>query len=142
MTDQNKRGIVHVSSHHPQTGGVDGGPFLDGGELERVERVQREWMANGYGVAPVPVDGREHPEDRACPVCSTDRQEIITINWQETVARSATFTRAQLADVWPVDVADVEPGSRLAAILANAGVDMDSDLGTDRVTVTEVYEGE
>lgn len=66
-----KRGIVHVSSRHPQTGGVDGGPYVSGRELERVERAQRQWMAQGYGVAPVPEDGQEHPEDRPCPACST-----------------------------------------------------------------------
>jgi hypothetical protein len=67
-----KRGIVHVSSHHPQAGGADGGPHLSGRELERVERQQRAWTARGYGVAPVPADGREHPEDQPCPACSED----------------------------------------------------------------------
>jgi hypothetical protein len=143
MTNQEKRGIVHVSSHHPQTGGADGGGYLSGRELERVERVQRQWMAKGYGVAPVPADGREHPEDVRCPACSAGEQETVTIDWEETVARSAQFTRAQLADVWPVYApADVELGSRLAGILADAGVDMDSDVGTVRVTVTAIDEDE
>lgn len=69
-----KRGIVHVSSHHPQTGGADGGPYLSGRELERVDTAQREWMAAGYGVAPVPEDGREHALDAPCPLCGPASQ--------------------------------------------------------------------
>jgi hypothetical protein len=62
-------GIVHVSSHHPTTGGVDGTGYVSGRELERAERAQRNWMARGHGVGPAPEDGREHVEDKPCPLC-------------------------------------------------------------------------
>ena len=70
-----------------------------------------------------------------------DGYDAVTIDWTETVARSATFTRAQLASVWPVTPADVIPGSDLAGLLADAAVDMDSDVATIRTTITDVTEG-
>lgn len=68
--------------------------------------------------------------------------EMVTIDWTEVVARSATFPRSRLAVVWPVRPGDIEPGSLLAGILSGAAVDMNSDLGTERVTITEVSEGD
>jgi hypothetical protein len=70
-----------------------------------------------------------------------DGYDAVTIDWTETVARSATFTRAQLASVWPVTPADVIPGSDLSVLLADAAVDMDSDVATIRTTITDVTEG-
>lgn len=54
------KGIVHVSSHHPEG-------ELSGAELTRVETMQRRWIMRGYGVAPVPLDGKEHLEDEPLP---------------------------------------------------------------------------
>lgn len=67
------RGIVHVSSHHPSDPQTGATVSLSGRELARVERTQRAWIAKGYGVAPVPVDGQAHEEDTPCCVCSANR---------------------------------------------------------------------
>ena len=57
--------VVHVSSEHR-------GGFVSGHELDRFEKRASDWRAIGYTVAPVPADGREHPHDQTCPVCSGD----------------------------------------------------------------------
>jgi hypothetical protein len=70
-----------------------------------------------------------------------DEHDKVTVYWEEVVARSATFTRDQLAHVEIDQVpVDVEPGNPLAVLLSGAAADMDSDLGTVRVTITSIDE--
>ncbi|MEU4534361.1 hypothetical protein AB0G15_05800 [Streptosporangium sp. NPDC023825] len=42
----------------------------NGSAVERAQRKMREWYDQGYAVAPMPVDGREHVYNRPCPACS------------------------------------------------------------------------
>ena len=73
-----RRGIVHIVAHHPRTGGVNNGPYVSGHELERVERATRVATNWGYDVAPVPDDGKVHPENGPCPICSPEGGAWLT----------------------------------------------------------------
>jgi hypothetical protein len=65
-----RRGVIHVTSEHPITGGHDGQGYVSGSELERVARTELAWRAAGYIAAPAPDDGQEHAIGQPCPACS------------------------------------------------------------------------
>lgn len=62
----------------------------DGKAVERAQAQMSLWASRGWGVSPVPVDGREHPTGKPCPVCSQPPQRLPdiggAINWRYQLA--------------------------------------------------------